>query len=49
MQVATLYIQVASSLYPPRSVANIFGIWLHDVLDHKDTLSVHKRVYICSF
>ena len=27
-------IQVASNLYPPSSVANIFGNWLHDI-DHK--------------
>ena len=27
-------IQVASNLYPPRSVTNIFGNWLHGI-DHK--------------
>ena len=28
-------IQIASNLYPPRSVANIFGNWLHGV-DRKE-------------
>jgi hypothetical protein len=34
-------IQVASSLSPPRSVANIFGNWLHSI-DNRDR--VHIRV-----
>ena len=34
-------IQVASTLYPPRSVANIFGNWLHGI-DKRDR--AHIRV-----
>ena len=40
-----LTIQIASNLYPPRSVANIFRNWLHGI-DHKTIIRVGAVVVI---
>jgi hypothetical protein len=39
-------IQVASTLYPPRSIANTFGNWLNGV-DHR--FKKHIRVGVIAF
>lgn len=39
-------IQVASDLYPPTSVANIFGNWLHDI-DHRFRTLIVWSLWLC--